>query len=199
MKISIDLDKLINNEEKDILKEILSCDTDKELEKEVSGICKAAVYEYLEMILGKQLPTRANEIKERRLFHLLKYHFIGRIPRESEVSSLFQLTGSRSKTLLRNVKTKFRFELKKAIKNTVKTMLKEIKYENEEYHAIILNKNILEEIKQTVESEAPRLNQIRKVSNSASLYKIPIDTLKVLCDYYGIDFETLKKEAKKDE
>jgi len=198
MEVTIDIDKIIESDEKDMLMEILDCESEQELKNEVIGIIEAAVNEYFEMILGKQLPTRANEIKERRLFHLLKHYFVGRIPTESEVSSLFQLTGTRSSTLLRNVKTKFRFELKKEIKNTIRNVLQKVKYQNEEYRVTILNKCIREEIKDTVSAEAPHLNQIRKVNKSASLYKIPDDSLEVLCEYYDLDFDSIKSKAKDD-
>lgn len=96
----------LNNEEKDLLRKTLNCSSDDELIISLARISKAASTEYLEMILGKQLPTRANEINERHLFYLLKFYFRGRIPSEAEVSALFQATHSTSRTLLRNVRTK---------------------------------------------------------------------------------------------
>jgi hypothetical protein len=194
MKIEIEVENLINKEEIEMLETIFNSENQSDLINKLEGIGKAALYEYLEMILGKQVPTRANEIKERRLFHLLKHHFDGSIPSESEVASLFQLTERRSRTLLRNVRTKFKFALKKEIEDTIKEVLKKVEYKNDEYRVVITNDNILEELKQTVSSEAPHLYQIKKVRNSAGVQKIPEDTLEVLCKYYGVDFNEIIDE-----
>ena len=58
----------------------------------LTKIAKASFVEYKEMILGQNLPTKANEFLERRLYHLLKCYFIDRFPTENEVISLFQQT-----------------------------------------------------------------------------------------------------------
>jgi hypothetical protein len=193
MEICIELENLITDEEEmEMLKEVLNCEDEEELSEKMVGIGEAAIYEYLEMILGKQFPTRANEIRERRLFHLLKHYFNGQIPTEADVASLFQLTERSSKTLLRNVRTKFKFELKQEIKNTIKDTLSSVKFKNDEYRVVIKNDNILEELKQTVSAEAPHLNQIKKVRNSAGTYKIPEDTLALLCEYYELDVESIE-------
>jgi len=63
----------LTNEEKDVLSRVLQYKEDSDLEGALARIGRAALTEYLEMILGKQVPTRANEIYERRLFHLIKH------------------------------------------------------------------------------------------------------------------------------
>jgi hypothetical protein len=198
LQISIDLLNLITNGEKEELKNVLGCDDDS-LKTATEGIAKAAMSEYLEMILGKQFPTRAREIKERRLFHLLKHHFIGRIPSESEVSSIFQLTESESRALLRNVRTRFKFDLKEELVFTVRETLLTATMNNGNYRVIIQSENILEELRQTVAVKAPQLDQISKVKNSAGVYNIPEDTFVVLCDQYEISLDEVEAAATREE
>lgn len=189
MEIKINVKKLIEDNEKKTLKDVMNCQSDEELKKALSQIGTAALNEYLEMILGKQLPTRAMEIKERRLYHLLIHYFDGYIPKESEISSLFQLTESQSRTLLRNVRTKFRFNLEPNLSNTITDILKSAEKSNGDYKVVIQSENILEELKHIVALEAPRLKQISMVRNSAGVYKIPVDTFDVLCKHYGIKID----------
>lgn len=195
MDVNLNLDEIIGEEEKRVLRSVLECGTDQELQEALTKIGKAALYEYLDMILGRQLPTRADEMRERRLFHLLKHYFIGRIPTEAEVSSLFQLTDSDSRRLVRNVRTKFRFELEEEIINITRAILRRGRAHNGDYRVVITSNNILEELKQKVSVIAPELNQIHKVANSTCVYNIPEDTFLRLCGVYGIAIEEVEAAA----
>lgn len=189
MDISLDLSEIIQEEELETLKIILKCNSDEELNDAIKCITQAALVEYLEMILGKQLPTRANEIRERKLYHLLKHYFNGRIPSEAEISAMFQLTSSGSRSLLRDVRTKYKYDLENELKNTINDILIGANLNNGVYRVVIQSDNILEELKQTVSIKAPNLDQISKVKNSAGVYNIPEDTYEVLCNEYGIELE----------
>ncbi|MCK8488280.1 hypothetical protein M0651_13965 [Paenibacillus sp. MBLB2552] len=72
-------------------------------EQSLNKLCQAALTEYKEMLLGKGLPTRADEIKQHRLLHLITYFFQNSLPNEAEVSSMFQLTETEARALIRNV------------------------------------------------------------------------------------------------
>jgi hypothetical protein len=191
MNISIDLTQLINNEEKEALKKVLETNDETNLIEKLQKIGIAAMSEYLEMILGKQIPGKANEIKERRLYHLLKYYFENEIPNESLISSLFQLTEKGSCTLLRNVRTKFKYELETPLNNTIINLLITAEKKNGNYRVVIKSENILELLKHVVSNRAPRLEQISKVKNSAGVYNIPEDTFEELCSHYGIDLSEI--------
>lgn len=195
MEITTNLDDFISEDEKKILKGVLDCTDDEDLIRALTGVAKAAINEYLEMILGKQIPTRANEMQERRLYHLLKCYFVGRIPSEAEVSSIFQLTESSSRSLIRNVKTKFKFNLEEELKATMKNVLLTARVVRENYIVVINSESILEELKNIVSTKAAHLNQISKVKNSAGVYNIPEDTFVVLCQNYGVDIAQIQAAA----
>lgn len=195
MELSIDLTDLILPEDEEVLINVLGCESRDELSDTLKGICLASMSEYLEMLLGKQVPTRANEIMERRLFHLLKHHFSGRIPSESEISSVFQLTESQSRSLLRNVRTRFKFDLEEEMSSTIRGILRTASEHEGYYRVVIQSDNILEELKLTVSLRGPKLNQITKMKNSAGVHNIPEDTFALLCSKYDVRLEDLESAA----
>lgn len=198
MEITLNLDDLIFEGEKNLLKNVLRCQNGEELEQALLGVGRAAMTEYLEMFLGKQLPTRADEMRERRLFHLLKHYFTGRIPNETEIATMFQLTESGSRSLLRNARTKFKFDLEEELQNTVCATLLTARQKEGDYRVVIQSENILEELRQTVSIKAPELDQISKVKNSAGVYSIPEDTFAILCANYGIDMNEIEAAANRE-
>lgn len=183
LNVSVEL----GDSEKNLLKKTLKCNSNDELVESLTRIAKAAFREYLEMILGKQLPTRANEIYERRLFHLLKYYYTGKIPSEAEVASMFQITQSSSRTLLRNVRAKFKYDLEEELLNTIQETLRHAVLKGDSFRVVIQCENILEELQQTVSIKAPQLDQISKVKGSAGIYNIPEDTFTLLANHFGVD------------
>lgn len=192
MRVHLNLESIIGEDEKRLLMNVLNCSNSSELEIAITKIAMAAISEYLEMILGKQLPTRANEIRERKLFHLMKHYFTGRIPSESEISSLFQLTESSSRTLLRNVKTKFKYDLEEELLYSIRSILRSARKDDSGYRVVIQSENLLEELKQMVSIKAPYLDQILKVKNSVGVYMIPEDTFEILCYSYNVDIHELE-------
>lgn len=182
----------ISEEDQQLLSKTLNCERAEDLRTSLEHICTAASAEYLDMILGKQLPTRANEIHERRLFHLLKHYFRGRIPSEAEVSALFQVTQSASRTLIRNVRTKFKYDLEEEVKNTVQQILRTAEFMSDEYRIVVQSDNILEELRQTVSLYAPQLGQITKVKNSAGIYSVPEDTFILLAGKYDVELSEIE-------
>jgi len=185
--IRINVPVSLDDEECMQLKRTFNCSSDEEFMLHLERIAQAAVSEYLEMILGQQLPTRADEMHARRLFHLLKFYYTDGIPSEAEVAALFQETLSRSRSLLRNVRAKYRYELEDEIYNTVRDTLADAKQDKGgSYRVVIQCDNILEELQQTVSRLAPHLDQISKVRNSANIYSIPEDTFDILSRHFGV-------------
>lgn len=186
--ISLRIDELnLTDEEMRRLRSVIEETADSGgFQENLERIAKAAFLEYVEMLLGKQLPRRADEIRERRLFLLLKHYFQGRIPSESVVSQMFQLNERQSSSLIRNVRVKHKFELEIEMENTIRAVLAsaEQEFDGGPYTVVITSSMILEELRQTVTRIAPTLGQILKVANAASVYLIPADTYKELMAYY---------------
>lgn len=189
VNMSFELTCSLTEREKEILFHNLECSDDEELSDKLERIANAAMNEYLDMILGNHLPTRADEMREQRVYYLLKHFFIDRFPTESEICQLFQTTESGSRTILRNVRAKYKFEVQEHIRNSVELALSTAEENSEKNHYVVTIKseNVLEEMKQSVSRNAPQLEQIAKKRNSAGLYIIPSDTYNVLIGEYRDD------------
>lgn len=187
MEIQIDLAPLLGETELETLDRVLEAGGDEtRLEESLSRIALAATEEYLQMLLGKQIPSRAQDVREHRLFLLLKRFFSGEIPSESRIAAFFQLTETQSRSLLRNTRTKYRFDLDAALRATIQSLLATATQteENGPYRVVIGSENLLEELRHVVAVEAPELDQIAKVRGSAGVYEIPADTWDVIIEFY---------------
>lgn len=184
-------DNLSETEEKDIKYNLLK----EKLKVPLRSIIMAAFDEYAEMIIGKQVATKADDIIKRKIYHLIKRYFLKRFPTESEIISIFQITEATSRRLLRELRASNRTDLEEEIDNSVKDTLSEPKGKRgNDIIILIKSENILEEIKQTVSIEAAELDQVQKQKNSACTYGIPIDTYRKLCESYNLNFEELTEK-----
>lgn len=145
-------------------------------------LCKTAFMEYVKMFKEKGLPTRADEVQQERLFFLLNYFFMNRLPSENEISSIFQLTPSQSKTLLRNTKSRYRTKISAYIKNTLFTTLNQATQLNsgDEYEFICTSPTTIEELNSIISQKGPALKPIEKIRGLASKYTCAIDTYNLL-------------------
>lgn len=200
MTITINIDEnLISTEEKGNLKRLFKITNkdDSEFENQLQNITKAALVEYKQMLLGIALPTRADEIKQYRLLYLIKYYFRDRVPTETEVSYMFQLTSSQSKSLIRNVISKFHYQIEEILKNTMKLVLNSFEYDskNQCYRGIIKSDNIQEELNRIILNEKPNFKLITLVRNSAAKYEIAEDSYDLLSKYLGVNVTIFPKSV----
>jgi hypothetical protein len=89
------------------------------LDERLSGFVAAAEEEYVRMMLGQHVYSRGQDIKVYRLSLLIKHAFGGRLATEGQISALFQTTTTESRSLLRTVRAKFQYELRKATHDTM--------------------------------------------------------------------------------
>lgn len=195
MTIKDVLTNLVDEKGREKLAQILRSTGDPDLDERLQRIAIAAVSEYIEMLLGRQMPTRANEVKERRLFHLLKCYFKDRLPTEAEILVMFQLTESAATRLLRDVRVKYRADFEMEIENSIRGTLESATPHDQDYRVVIRSESILEELKQVVAVEAPQLDQVAKVKNSAGVYEIQQDTFKILCEHFKVDKNRIDKAS----
>lgn len=169
-------------DEKEKLKRLFDAENDAALNAALVKVCHAAMQEYKEMFLGQGVPTRAEEVKQRRLFLLTKHLFGGTMPSEYQVGDMFQLTENQSRALLRNVLSRFRYDIGEELKDTLRSCMDAASYDEDtsEYRVVIRSEVVLEEMRKMLEEEAPLLKPITKVPNTSRNYSISVDTLNAL-------------------
>ena len=119
MKLTIDL-RLSESEEVDLKKIIRE---EKNWPNGFASYAEAAAEEYARMFLGQKIFTRGSDIREYRLFLLIRTAFKNEIPDEQDVCALFQCTLSQSRALLRAVTSKYQYDLSKEISTSLKKIL----------------------------------------------------------------------------
>lgn len=98
-----------------------------EIEAKFASFADAAVEEYARMFLGQKVFTRGSDIREYRLFLLIRRAFGNLLPDEQTVCDLFQCTLSQSRALIRSVTSKYQYELRDAIETALKEAIKGVR------------------------------------------------------------------------
>ena len=183
MDITITIsDTELSTADKTLIKECLDLTNDDFLAAAFEKLCKTAFMEYLKMFKEKGLPTRADEVQQERLFFLLNHYFENRLPGENEISSIFQLTPSQSKTLLRNTKSRYRTKISTFINNTLLTTLNSATQPiaGQQYEFVCTSMSTVEELNSIVSRKGPTLQPIQKIKGLASKYSCAVDTYNLL-------------------
>jgi hypothetical protein len=183
MPINIEIpDDFFNADEKANLNLMFGAANDKQFAEAVGKVVLAALDEYRDMFLGMGLPSRASEIREFRLFYLIKRFFNGRIPDELEVSNMFQLPESRSKNLILYVLSRFRFNLEEEILNTLRQIIAEAEKVSDgvEYRVFIGSKNMVDEFDRIIARAGVRFRRLTKIRGESNMYAIAPDSFNVI-------------------
>jgi hypothetical protein len=186
MEISFTIEKdIFTDSEKESLKINLGI-TEEQLPSILSDLAKTAFIEYKNMVTDHGIPDKAAEVREERLGYLIKYFYKDHIPKESEIQTVFQLSSTASKTLLKNTRSKKRTLLEEQIKKTVIQVLNNATPNGDKYTIEIKSENLLQEINELISEKGAGLHKVTAVRNVASLYDCPIDTMNLLKSEYGI-------------
>jgi hypothetical protein len=145
-------------------------------------------HEYVGMFVEKGMPTRADEVRQNRLYFLIRHYYEDRIPPESEVSLIFQVTNSQSRTLLRNTRSRYRTRIGSQVEESPRAVVEGAKRNSntERWEMVIESAIILEELNQVLARKAPALKTVRLKPGSARQYEAEEDTYQLLRNEYGI-------------
>lgn len=187
--MDLDLSTVFNENDLADLRDVLGLAEGDDLDAAIAKVTVSALHEYREMLLAGGMPSRAPEIQEHRLFHLITHYYGGRIPPESEIANLFHETMSRSRGMLRNVLTRYARELEESLHGTLQELLMTAQRQGDQgpWRLVIQSDNSLEQLNHVIATRAPQLDPVRKVPNSARTYRIDADSFNVLCQHFGIE------------
>jgi len=177
----------LSAEDQKELTKILGCPTNK-LGETLSAHASAALEEYVTMFLGQKVFRRGSDQLEYRLFLLIEKAFGNKIPDEQEVSRLFQTTASESRSLIRSVMSKYQYQLKTAIDQSMKYVLKTAKQSQQggSFTVIINSTNIVAEFNRVLADIDGKLKPVSKKRGSVSTYEIAPSSYTRLCQRLGV-------------
>lgn len=186
---TLNFDLELSEEEERLLRNILGdIDPQKTFDEILSDFGKASFEEYYRMFLGQKVFTRGSDFQEYRLFLIIKRALENDIANEELVSSLFQLTASQSRSLIRSVLSKYQYELHDAIENTLIKVLQNAQEvpsssgRTSEYTIDVRNKSIVSELNQLLGNIDGNLPQITHKRGTYSNYVVSVASYRALCN-----------------
>jgi hypothetical protein len=155
---------------------------DTELDGKLCSIANAAFYEYKTMILEHGIPATISELREERLAGLIRCYF-KRIPRESEIRPIFQLTATSCKTLLKNTITKNEMLFEDIVKAEIQPILC-LPGKEKVFRLEIKSELIVQLLNNKITEKNPGLQKIQLLHGTAGIYECPDDTMNFLKKEY---------------
>jgi CHAD domain-containing protein len=160
--------------EKQKLAEILGCSV-VDLKTELSPVALAGLSEHVEMFLGRKVFTRGSDMREYRLFLLIKERYRNRLPTEDELSSLFQTTASQSHSLLRAVMSKYQYELSQIMADALRRAVNSFAQPpnappGADWHLDAESEYVVEALNHRIGTIGPSLTRLTREQGTASRY-----------------------------
>jgi len=179
-------DQEFEAEQREMLRKTLKIE-DAEVNDCLNKIAKAALTEYLVMLVEGGMPNRADEAKQDRLLYLIQNYFGDVLPTEPQISTIFQLTQSQSKTLLKNTVSRFRNKLDEVLTNTMKNVIQSAEHANEQFLVVINSDIVKDELNMLITQNEPTFKPIIKRKGSAGQFEISEDSHALLCRELGLN------------
>jgi len=158
-----------------------------QLDKGFEPFARAAIQEYAQMFLGKKVFTRGTDMREFRLFLLIREAFNNKIPDEQKVCDLFQCSTTQARSLIRAVMSKYQYDLHDAIRATLKDTVQKVELgEGGTLTVIINSENLVDALNRNLASIDGSLPQVARKKNTVSTYELKNSSYLKLCEQYGI-------------
>ncbi len=189
MPITIEIPDLFFTPDEELkLRRLLAAEDNLHFSAALNKVLLAALDEYTDMFLGSGLPSRADEIRQYRLFYLIKRYFDGRIPDELEISTMFQVPESKAKSLILNVLARFRYQLEGEITRTLQQIIQGAEYHHtpDEFRVFIGSENMIAELDRIIAQTGVRFKTLTRVRSEPNTYAIAPDSYALLCRYLKI-------------
>lgn len=149
------------------------------------GHAQAAVDEYIAMYLARDTPVSGSNIRQLRLALLAERVFTDGLPDEEKVAELFQLTLPASRTLIRNVMTKYRTRLAAPMKAAGKAAVDTAEWAGEVVEISIASASLVEAMNRVLARSRSDHIRISKKQGTLSVYTTAPASYTLLCETYG--------------
>lgn len=158
-----------------------------ELESAFGFFAAAAVEEYVRMFLGQKVFTRGSDMREYRLFLLIRNAFGNSIPDEQMICALFQCTQSQSRSLLRAVMSKYQYELSSAIATSLKRAVESVhKDGNGTWVVTVKSENIIAELNKELASIDGGQDEVIRLAGKLATYELQPAAYAALCKKFDL-------------
>lgn len=188
MRIEIELpDPFLTDEDKKRLQKSLGADTPARMDEAFKRLARAALEEYKEMLLGPGIPLRVDEVRQRRLYHLIRNYYVTRIPSEGEISRVFQLTSTQARSLLRSVLARYGNDFGDTIQQMLVDPVNAARCDdNGKCSMHIRFPWVADALNEMIAGEATEHDRIRRKPGTYSVYIASTDTVNLLKHELGL-------------
>lgn len=185
MEITIEIDDF-SNEEQRRLRSIFSFMENYDEATFIEKMTKCAILEYKSQFLNDGSINTISEIRQQKLFLMVKHVFDGLIPSEVEVASIFKIPRSTASTLIKNMRSRYHFDIEQYLKGTIRTILQNNHVFNDEtgyYRLEVRSSYMIKEMNEILELRNRNCEKIKRHNPDSSFYKINEDSYQELIDY----------------
>jgi hypothetical protein len=183
----MEIDIKLSPEEKKRLRSIFSFVEDYQEDEILKSILEASKEEYIRQFLNDGNQSTLGELRQYKLFLLVKYVFKGKIPSEVEIASIFKIPNSSAKALIKNMKSRYQFEMEQYFKGTIKDILSQINNDDiidDAYFQLNIRSNyMVSEMNQIIELKDQNCEKIKRLNIISSFYKISKESKELLENY----------------
>lgn len=187
--IKLEISIEINADEHSQLISVFEVD-DQGLKQKLVLVAQAALSEYLRMILGQKVFSRASDIFEYRLLLLVKEVFGNVMPEEQKVGDFFQMTESRAGALIRAASSKYRFELNQALNQSLSLVVQSAKKENKkdgDWEITDVSRAVITNLNSLLSKKDGTLPAIKSRTDAVSTFVIKPSAYTKLCEILKIN------------
>lgn len=162
-------------------------------------LAAAALDEWLDHALARRIPARVKDGRELRLLHYTLRVNGGQLPSPDQIAGLFHLTSAEARTLYRNTRTRYAFELTQGLVDALSVALSAGKWvegsDAPGYVQIQLDDALVEYAEQQLVARTDKPPERIAKDDRYGMYRVPLSSLRVLCDATGLDFDTVINTA----
>lgn len=178
----------LDDRERAQLARILGCEVG-QLERRLAPYATAALEEYVRMFLGERVFSRGIDLREYRLFLLVRHVFGDRLPAENRISALFQTTPSQSRSMLRSVLAKFQYVLDEQLRATLAETIGRARRRKDAHvwTVGVASPSVVDELDRTIATLDGSLPLLRRDPATASTYELQRSAYLRLCEHFGLE------------